>query len=851
METILWVAEKRSLADAIIKVLPGAVEESRTFVKVGSNYFVWLDGHAFQQAMPDYYLPDDVPTTASGRKVWRKSDLPIVPQEWVLFPDERKKPRLDKLAELLQSVDVVYNVGDAGEEGQLLVDEALIFFGNKKPVKRILINDYNESKVRQAIANVRDNNEPLFRGWYKWGLARSHYDWLFGLNCTRAMTLRGRELGFDGLLPVGSVQTPLLYIVRERDRAIEEFKPIPYFTLSARLKHEAGEFKATWKAGSDQAGLDESGRLIDGSIAAALASRLTGKPASIAGYEKAKKEEAAPLTFSLNELQLECFTRFGYTAKEVLDAAQTLYDVYKVSTYPRSDNRFLSEAQHQEAPAVLDAVFKVYPDLAKFAGLVNASRKSAAFNDKKMEGQEHHGIVPTVPECDVNFAAWSEVERNVYDAIARSYLVQFAPAFEYMQTKVDVRIDGEQFAASGKTPVVEGWKAIIQDAGQDDEAESEADAGEGKQKLPPMSKGDAASCIECSTASRKTTPPPRFDDNMLLSAMMDVYKFVPEGPERKRLKEGMGIGTTATRAGIIEDIKARELIIPVKPGAKKLMTSPAARTLIDALPMQVKAPAQAGVFKATLDRIAKNEISYEDFIADTVAWIADVVRGAESMTMKLPVAAGVVLCPKCGGQLRRKEGEKGAYWYCSNWNREPDKCDAKYQDANGKPLTAACACPKCKTGQLRRKQGANGVYWYCSNWNADPKCDAKFDDKLGKPDTAPKPVHKCPTCKTGELRSIKGPTGKFWGCNRYEEGCKATFPDKLGKPDLAPKPVHKCPKCKTGELRTIKGPTGAFWGCNRYKEGCKATYPDKQGKPDFAPKPQPAKPQPRRPGATV
>ena len=191
MTTTLWIAEKKSLAEAVAKVLPGSAEfdwekKGLTHNRVGDQWFVWTDGHAFEQAMPDHYLPDTVPTTANGRKVWRKADLPIVPGEWVLFPKENKQARLSKMAELLREVDVVYHLGDPDEEGQVIVDEALAFYGNRKPVKRVLVNDYNETKVRQALANVRDNGEPMFRGWYRWGLARSRYDWLFGLNCTRA-----------------------------------------------------------------------------------------------------------------------------------------------------------------------------------------------------------------------------------------------------------------------------------------------------------------------------------------------------------------------------------------------------------------------------------------------------------------------------------------------------------------------------------------------------------------------------------------------------------------------------------------------------------------------------------------
>ncbi len=786
----LWVAEKKSLAEAVAKALGPAQSpwDSRglTHNRVGENWFVWLDGHAFEQAMPDHYLPATVPTTSSGRKVWRKSDLPIVPVEWAILPKEGKRARLEKMAELLSEVDEVVHLGDPDEEGQVLVDEALMYYGNRKPVKRVLVNDYNETKVKQALAALRDNGEPLFRGWYRWGLARSHYDWLFGLNCTRAMTLRGRELGFGGVLPVGSVQTPLLYIVRERDRAIENFKSVPFYVLIARLRHSHGTFNATWRPKDDQRGLDESGRLVDVDVAAALATRLSGKPGTIVEYTKTKREQKPPLPLSMNELQIEGFKRYGYTGQQVLEAGQKLYESYKVTTYPRSDNRYLSEAQHREASTILAAVFKLRPDLVGLGPIVDPTRKSDAFDDKKMEGTPHHGIVPTVPEIPVNTQAWTEIERNVYDLVVRSYLAQFAAPFEYMQTSVDVDLDGERFAASGKTPVAQGWKAVFAEVEAEDGAGSDdGESEEGKQTLPAMAKGDFALCMKCDQVGRKTAPPPRFDDKLLLEATMNVYKYVTDEEARKRLRDGDGIGTTATRAGIIQELKDRELIVPLKAGSKKLMASATARTLIDALPMDVKEPAQAGLFKAKLDRVARNEITYDQFIGDTVAWITDVVRRAEGLAMNLPRAAGAIACPKCkSGTLKRKDAEKGAFWYCSNWNREGAKCDARFQDVNGKPQLVAIACPTCKSGQLRRKVGERGIFWFCSNWNAEPKCAARFDDKLGKPDLTPQPVYKCVACRQGTLRSITGTKGKFWGCSRYKEGCKTTFPDKAGKPDF-------------------------------------------------------------------
>ena len=800
-ENILVVAEKKTLAEALAKVMPGTAEfnweqKGLTYNRVANHWFVWLDGHAYEQAMPDFYLPDDVPRTDKGSKKWRKQDLPIIPTKWVMLPKETKQRRLDKLAELLKQCSMVYHLGDPDEEGQLLVDEALEFNRYTGPVKRILINDYNETKVKQALAKIRDNKEALFRGWHQWALARSRYDWLLGLNGTRAMTLRGRELGFDGVLPVGSVQTPLLYVVRERDRLIEEFKPIPYFTLSAQFKHANGSFRANWKAQEDLIGLDESGRLVDAVVAQELIKRLTGKPAKITDFTKKSKEQKAPLPLAMDELQMDAFSKYGYDGQTVLEAAQKLYEAYKVTSYPRSTNRYLSEAQHVEAPEVMNAIFKARPDLASLASSLDAKRKSDAFNDKKMEGNPHHGIVPSIPEIPVDISKWTEVERNLYDMVVRSYLAQFAAPYEYMATGIDVMVDGERFTAKGNVPVSQGWKAIYTEVEEDDKAGEDEDESS-KQVLPMMAKNDDALCEKCEHKSKKTSPPPRFDDKLLIDAMKNIYKYVTDEASRKRLKDGDGIGTSATRAPMIADMKERELLIPLKPGSSKLMTSQAARALIDSLPFEVKDPAQAGVFKASLDRVSKEgDKAFKAFMAETEAWVTGIVKQADSLAMTLPPAAGV-------------------------------------------------ACPKCSTGRLRRIEGKNGWFWSCSRWNAEPKCSATFSDKRGKPDLAPpvpltpEKIHECPSC-SGQLRRKKGSSGFFWGCSNYPE-CKNTLPDEKGAPGQrrpqavpAAGPVHECPKCRKNmrKLTAKKGSNAGkeFWACSGWPT-CDFSANDANGAP--------------------
>ena len=709
MEKVLWIAEKESqLSQGIYSAIPGTTEDRGPgWARRGEQWFIWLDGHAFQQAPPDHYLPDDVPLTAGNKKVWRMADLPIIPaaRAWKLLPDPRKKPRIAKLKELLLWCDVVHHLGDPDEEGQCLVDEALEYFQFHKPVRRVLINDYNSNKIKESLANIRENTEPLFTGWRRWGLARSRYDWLLGMNGTRAMTLRGRDVGQQGLLPVGSVQTPLLYIARERDRLIEEFQPHAYQVVTVQLQPTDGpSFQARWAPRPDQSGLDEDGRVVDSQVAQSIAERVKGRSGSVTQCAVTDKSKKPPLPLSMNELQMEGFSRYDYSAQEVMEAAQKLYDTYKVMTYPRTDVRYLSEAHHEEAAAVIGAVLQIRPDLNQLADLIDPSHKSAAFNDAKVrtptgEPTPHHGIVPSIPEKMVNPAEWTECERNVYELVIRAYLAQFASDYKYRAATLQVDIEGEAFSASGTTPVQMGWKAIYQEPPPLDGAEP-AEDNLPTLTLPTLSEGDTVACLSCEQVEQMTTPPPRLDDNMLLDAMKNVHRYVVDPELRKLLKEGEGIGTTSTRAGIIADMKKRELFVPAPKGKKKLMTSAQARNLIDALPMKVKDPAQAGHFKQSLDQVASGTLTHTAFMEYAERFVRDVVEVAKVAEMAaLPPAPGEQIpCPNCAGELQNK-GKRTACSQCKF---------VLWHEAFGKLLGAKDIEALLKKGETRLLQNLIG-----------------------------------------------------------------------------------------------------------------------------------------------
>lgn len=653
-ECVLWIAEKDSLIfQAILPALPGANDEATKFyARRGSQHFIALNGHALEQALPDAYLDDSVPTNGKGAKVWRREDIPVVPTEWHMVEKESKKPRLQKLKQLLKICTVIHHVGDPDPEGQLIVEEVLNYLGNRKPVKRVLINDYNATMVKQALSDIRDNNDPMFRSWAQWALARSRYDWLVGFNATRAMTIRARSLGHDVTLPVGSVQTVVQWIVVENDKRIESFVPTAYYKLTARFTHAAGQLVARWKPSAGQAGMAD-GKLVDKVEATKLVEKVSGQPGLVSSFDAEAKSSRPPLTMGLDELQMEAFTRFGYSSKETAAAAQKLYETYQVTTYPRSDNRYLSEASHTAAGQVIERIFEIRPDLLSLKSLVDSSRKSPAFNDKKMfnakgEPTPHHAIIPTLAEITVDTTSWTEQERNIYDLVVRTYLAQFAADYEYLQTDVTITVAEESFVASGTTTSAEGWQRVLSPAKEPD-AETDPVA---EQALPAMAAGDSILVDGVDLNDAKTSPPARFDERLLLAAMKNVHKYVDDAALAARLRESDGIGTTATRSPMLTEMLSREVLVPIKVGSSKIQAAAKTRSLIEVLPADVKSAAQAGTFRLKLDQVASGEMSMQQFMDETVEYVHRIVKLADEAPFELKHSpAALKKCPKCQGEM--------------------------------------------------------------------------------------------------------------------------------------------------------------------------------------------------------
>lgn len=673
----LFIAEKPSVAKAIAGEL-GSTDKGDGFIACGTDIVTWCFGHMLEQADPDEYTPDDVPRGQSGKKVWRVDELPIIPESWILKPKDDAKKQLAVIGKLLKEAKEIVNAGDPDREGQLLVDEVLEHFRNSKPVRRFWVSAQDSVSVKRGLAALKENS--TYAGWADAARGRQRADWLIGMNLSRAYTLRAQRGGSRALLTVGRVQTPTLALVVARDREIEAFKAVPYHTIRAVVQHAGGSFTVAWMAREDQAGLDSEGRLVDTAVADALVAAVKGQPGTIDAYQQEAKRQNQPQAFALSDITAVASAKFGYSAEDVLNACQALYETHKLTSYPRTDCAYLPESQYADAPRVLEAIKHVTPELAGLIDGADPRIKSKTWDDSKITA--HHGIVPTMQKGSK--AALSERERNIYDLIVRAYLAQFYPLHEYMQTTVGVEIAGEKFAASGKVVTRNGWRDVYSQA--DEESEKDEDDDSGTLVLPSMIQGDAVSCTDATRKDAKTKPPARFTDGTLIRAMENIHKFVSDAEHKKMLREGDGIGTSATRASIISELKRREFLA-VK--GKQIISTTLGRSVIDALPEVVKSPVLTALYERMLKGVEQGTAALDAFITRQETFIRDQVEKANSGAVTIvggkdaaPVSS-LHKCMACGSGLsRRPSKKKGQFWWgCSNF----PTCKQTYPDLKGRP----------------------------------------------------------------------------------------------------------------------------------------------------------------------
>ncbi|GHG59290.1 DNA topoisomerase 3 [Alishewanella longhuensis] len=646
---MLYIAEKPSLGRAIAAVMPKPQHKEQGCIRLANGDVVsWCIGHLLEQAEPEDYDPQF--------KKWQAAHLPIVPEQWQLKARKGCTTQLKLLKQLIKQADQLVHAGDPDREGQLLVDEVLAWAGASHAkiaaTQRLLINDLNPAAVSRALAQMKPNND--FKPLSVSALARSRADWLYGLNLTRAYTLQGQKGGYKGVLSVGRVQTPVLGLVVRRDNDIADFVSKSFYQVLAHLQTETGEpFTALWQPSiACEPYQDEDGRVLVRELAAMVQRKITNQPAQVEAVERKQKKQAPPLPYNLSTLQIDAARRFGLSAQQVLDCCQQLYEQHQLITYPRSDNRYLPVAHFADATKVSQAIAVNQPELQGAVQAADLNRRSKAWDDSKVEA--HHAIIPTVKQ--VALSRLTATEQKIYQLIATQYLAQFYADAITDEVRATIMIAKGVFKALANTERVAGWRVLFrkEEVSNSKGAKVTDDNTDVavQTSLPALIVGQTLRSLQGELLEKQTQPPKHFTDATLLAAMTGIARYVTDPAIRKVLKETDGLGTEATRAGIIELLFKRGYI---QRQGKQILATLTGKALIAALPESAALPDMTAQWEAALTAISQRQQSYQQFMAPLLESLQQmIVQAGQSVPEGLP--QGQTLS---AGRAKRRITRKG------------------------------------------------------------------------------------------------------------------------------------------------------------------------------------------------
>ena len=450
------IAEKPSMAREIAKYLPGSEEKANGYIQRGDTCVTWCFGHLFEQAPPDAYLPSPTPDMLgkNGKRRWSRSELPIIPKQWKLQINTQggggNRQQYEVIKGLVKKASEIVVAGDADREGQLLVDEVLQQAGvdpDAAHVKRFWNMALDEEGIRKSLSSLRPNAE--YRNLRQSALARSRADWLIGMNLTRAYTLMASHL-----VSVGRVQTPTLSLIVKRDELIENFKPEDYFVPWVELPDGS---VLDWAGSTEEIreGISPEGRIISKALAEKIQQDIdAGLAWEVTKAERREQAEKPPLPHSLDSLQIYMNRKHRMSAKQTLDACQSLYETHKLTTYPRSDCQYLPETMYAEREKVLKGIAGNYVKEIQDADF---DRKSACWNDSKVSA--HHAIIPT---GKTPHGGLSQEERQVFDVVSRFYIAQFYEDALFQKSELEILFGKlDRFRASEKALLKPGWKVVL------------------------------------------------------------------------------------------------------------------------------------------------------------------------------------------------------------------------------------------------------------------------------------------------------------------------------------------------------------------------------------------------------
>ena len=685
---IVCIAEKPSVARDIARII-GATADHKTYMEGNGYQVTWTFGHLCCLKEPNDY-------TENWRH-WSLAALPMLPPRFgiKLIEDRGIKEQFDTIERLYSKADEIINCGDAGQEGELIQRWVMQKAGAKCPVKRLWISSMTDEAIREGFRNLKDQSH--YQPLYLAGLSRAIGDWILGMNATRLYTLKygqGRQV-----LSIGRVQTPTLALIVNRQKEIDNFKPEPYWVLATLYRDVV--FTATQGKFSSK----EEGEKAFSTIA--------GKPFVVTAVQKKKGTEAPPHLYDLTSLQVDCNSKFGYSAEMTLNIVQSLYE-QKFTTYPRVDTQYLPDDVYPKCPQILNGVYQsliagqsVYAPLVKPLGGKPLPKTKKVFDASKVT--DHHAIIPT----GVPIRGLTDIEQNVFDLIARRFIAVFYPDCRFSTTTVQGKVEDVTFKVSGKEILDPGWRKVYgKEAKQ--QTDDEARKTDEERVLPQFTVGESGP-HEPTLTEKHTTPPKYYTEATLLRAMETAGKFVEDEELRAALKEN-GIGRPSSRAGIIETLFKRRYI---RRERKNLVATPTGIGLIDIIREELlKSCELTGIWEKKLRDIEHQRYDAAQFVAELKQQITDIVKDV----LQDASPRRLVITDDATEQVARKP----------------------------KSRKAAPKATKPKPNSAKSSDGQQPAI-------------APSDDLIGKP---------CPLCGKGVV--IKGRTA--YGCSLWREGCAFKLP---------------------------------------------------------------------------
>ncbi|MDX5867948.1 DNA topoisomerase III [Bacillus cereus group sp. BfR-BA-01119] len=671
MSKSVVIAEKPSVARDIARVLK--CDKKGNGYLEGSKYIVtWALGHLVTLADPESY---DV-----KYKKWNLEDLPMLPERLKLTVIKQTGKQFNAVKSQLLRKDVneIIVATDAGREGELVARWIIDKVRINKPIKRLWISSVTDKAIKDGFANLKPGK--AYDNLYASAVARSEADWYIGLNATRALTTR-----FNAQLNCGRVQTPTVAMIANREDEIKNFKAQTYYGIEAQTTNQ---LKLTWQNANGNSRSFNKEK-IDG-----IVKGLDKHNATVLEIDKKQKKSFSPGLYDLTELQRDANKKFGYSAKETLNIMQKLYEQHKVLTYPRTDSRYISSDIVGTLPERLKACgVGEYRPLAHKVLQKPIKANKSFVDDSKVS--DHHAIIPT--EGYVNFSAFTDKERKIYDLVVKRFLAVLFPAFEYEQLTLRTKVGNETFIARGKTILHAGWKEVYENRFEDDDVTDDVK----EQLLPRIEKGDTLTIKLIMQTSGQTKAPARFNEATLLSAMENPTKYMDTQNKQlaDTLKSTGGLGTVATRADIIDKLFNSFLI---EKRGKDIHITSKGRQLLDLVPEELKSPTLTGEWEQKLEAIAKGKLKKEVFISEMKNYTKEIVSEIKSSDKKYKHDnISTKSCPDCGKPMLEVNGKKGKMLVCQ---------DRECGHRKNVSRTTNARCPQCKKKLELRGEGAGQIF---------------------------------------------------------------------------------------------------------------------------------------------